>query len=98
PNLLVFRINPEEGIYFKINAKKPGSDSELIPVAMDFCQSCQVGINTPEAYERLLYDVFKGDSTYFTRWDEVSLAWQFIDHIANAWGQSSDDLEFYPAG
>ena len=39
PNLLVIRVNPMEGIYVKINAKKPGSESEIAPVAMDFCQS-----------------------------------------------------------
>lgn len=98
PNLLVFRVNPLEGIYFKINARRPGSESEMVPVALDFCQSCQVGINTPEAYERLLYDAIKGDSTYFTRWDEVSLAWEFVDKIATAWKESSEDLEKYAAG
>src|SRR5690606_19469358 len=86
------------GIFIKINAKKPGSEWALVPVAMDFCQSGQVGINTPEAYERLLHDAIKGDSTYFTRWDEVSLAWRFVDRIAEAWKQSSSDLQLYPAG
>lgn len=46
PNLLVIRVNPMEGIYVKINAKKPGSESEIQPLAMDFCQSCLVGINS----------------------------------------------------
>lgn len=98
PNLLVFRVNPMEGIYFKINARRPGAESDMVPVALDFCQSCQVGINTPEAYERLLFDAIKGDSTYFTRWDEVALAWQFVDRIAEAWRESSDDLQMYAAG
>ena len=98
PNLLVFRVNPLEGIYFKINAKKPGADWALLPVAMDFCQSGQVGINTPEAYERLLFDAIKGDATYFTRWDEVALAWAFTDRIADAWRQSDEDLRTYAAG
>jgi glucose-6-phosphate 1-dehydrogenase len=98
PNLLVFRVNPMEGIYIKINAKKPGSEFTLLPVAMEFCQSCQVGINTPEAYERLLFDVIRGDSTYFSRWDEVALAWEFIDPIAHAWARDGGDLRRYPAG
>ncbi|AHD06836.1 glucose-6-phosphate dehydrogenase [Paenibacillus larvae] len=98
PNLLVFRVNPLEGIYLKMNAKRPGSEGVIVPIAMDFCQSCQVGINTPEAYERLLYDAARGDSTYFTRWDEVAHAWQYVDQIAKAWGESSEDMEFYPAG
>ncbi len=98
PNLLVFRVNPMEGIYLKMNAKQPGSEGVIVPVAMDFCQSCQIGINTPEAYERLLYDATRGDSTYFTRWDEVALAWSYVDRIAAAWSESSEDLKHYPAG
>lgn len=87
-----------EGIYIKINAKKPGSDSEIQPLAMDFCQSCMIGINSPEAYERLLHDAAEGDSTYFTRWDEVATAWSFVDRIAAAWGQNQGELHTYPAG
>src|SRR5690606_33156779 len=98
PNLLVIRVNPMEGIYIKLNAKKPGSDTEIQNVNMEFCQSCQIGINTPEAYERLIHDAARGDSTYFTRWDEVSHAWSFVDRIADAWRESSSDLQFYPAG
>ncbi|XEC95605.1 glucose-6-phosphate dehydrogenase [Paenibacillus tarimensis] len=98
PNLLVIRVNPMEGIYIKINAKRPGSDSEVQPVAMEFCQSCLIGINTPEAYERLIYDATRGDSTYFTRWDEVSHAWAFVDRIAAAWKEETSDLHMYPAG
>lgn len=98
PNLLVFRVNPMEGIYLKMNAKQPGSEGVIVPVAMDFCQSCQIGINTPEAYERLLHDAARGDSTYFTRWDEVALAWSYVDRIAAAWNERTDDLKQYPAG
>ena len=98
PNLLVFRVNPMEGIYLKMNAKQPGSEGEIQPLAMDFCQSCQIGINTPEAYERLLYDATRGDSTYFTRWDEVALAWSYVDRIAAAWGEKQGELHTYPAG
>jgi glucose-6-phosphate 1-dehydrogenase len=98
PNLLVIRVNPMEGIYIKFNAKRPGSDNDLQPVAMEFCQSCQIGINTPEAYERLIFDAARGESTRFTRWDEVSQAWAFVDEIAKAWKETDSDLAFYPAG
>ncbi|CAM4084184.1 glucose-6-phosphate dehydrogenase [Saccharibacillus endophyticus] len=98
PNLLVIRVNPMEGIYFKINAKKPGSESEIAQVAMEFCQSCLVGINSPEAYERLIHDAAKGDSTYFTRWDEVASAWAFVDKIDAAWKENPADVSTYPAG
>ena len=98
PNLLVIRVNPMEGIYIKINAKKPGNDMTIQPVAMEFCQSCQIGINTPEAYERLIFDAARGDSTYFTRWDELAAAWQLIDPIAAAWREHGIEPYLYPAG
>lgn len=98
PNLLVIRVNPLEGIYIKVNAKTPGENNSVQPVAMEFCQSCQVGLNTPEAYERLIHDAVRGDSTYFTRWDEVSQAWAFVDRIAQAWREDKSDLKQYPAG
>ncbi|MHA0858163.1 glucose-6-phosphate dehydrogenase [Paenibacillus sp. CMAA1364] len=98
PNLLVIRVNPMEGIYFKINAKKPGSEADIQSVAMDFCQSCMIGINSPEAYERLLHDAARGESTYFTRWDEVASAWSFVDRIAEAWAVEPDKLSTYAAG
>jgi glucose-6-phosphate 1-dehydrogenase len=98
PNLLVFRVNPMEGVYMRMNAKTPGQDFTVNPVSMDFCQNCVVGLNTPEAYERLLNDAVRGDSTYFTRWDEVAAAWSFIDPIAEAWASSGSDLKSYPAG
>jgi glucose-6-phosphate 1-dehydrogenase len=87
-----------EGIYIQFNAKKPGVDNAIQPVSMEFCQSCQIGLNTPEAYELLIYDAARGESTYFTRWDEVSQAWSFVDRIAEAWRGDSSSLQFYPAG
>ncbi|WP_018130652.1 glucose-6-phosphate dehydrogenase [Effusibacillus pohliae] len=96
PNLLIIRINPTEGMYLLMNAKKPGADSEVIPVAMEFCNNCE--IESPEAYERLLHEAIQGDSTFFTRWDEVSLAWQFADPIRRAWDRDASLLLTYPAG
>ena len=98
PNLLVIRVNPMEGIYIKINAKRPGTDLAIQPVAMAFCQNCQIGLNTPEAYERLLLDAARGDSTYFTRWDELEAAWQIVDPIAAAWRAERIKPVPYPAG
>jgi len=98
PNLLVIRVNPMEGIYIRINAKKPGNDMKIQPVAMEFCQSCQVGINTPEAYERLIFDAARGEGTYFTRWDELAAAWKIIDPIAAAWKDHAIEPALYPAG
>lgn len=88
PNTLIIRVQPKEGIYFQFNAKKPGMDLGITPVKMDFCQNCDFESNSPQAYEKLLLDVMRGDSTLFTRWDEVEYAWKFVDHIAEAWLKS----------
>src|SRR5690606_20305235 len=65
PNLLIIRVQPDAGIFFKFNAKKPGTEQSIVPVSMDFSHSSLEGINSPEAYERLLYDVMRGESTLF---------------------------------
>jgi glucose-6-phosphate 1-dehydrogenase len=97
-NLLVIRISPEEGIYLLMNAKKAGVEGQISPIAMEFCNNCES--ETPEAYERLFYDAIQGDSTFFTRWDEVALAWKFVDPIRHAWDADLEgkSLTFYSAG
>ncbi|MCG8502668.1 MAG: glucose-6-phosphate dehydrogenase [Firmicutes bacterium] len=81
PNLLVIRIQPWEGVFLKFNVKKPRSAEDIVSAKMDFCQNCHMEYKSPEAYERLLWDVMKGDSTLFTRWDEVEYSWRFIDQM-----------------
>ncbi|MGI6284328.1 glucose-6-phosphate dehydrogenase [Neomoorella humiferrea] len=98
PNLLVIRVQPLEGIYVQLNAKRPGNNNYIIPIRLDFCQNCEVGVNSPEAYERLLYDVMRGDPTLFTRWDEVEAAWRFVDPIAAAWAARPPLFPNYAAG
>lgn len=98
PNLLVFRIQPQEGLFMRLNAKRPGTEDFIAPVSMDFCQKCEAEANSPEAYERLLFDVMRGDSTLFTRWDEVALAWEFVDPIARVWAEGAPSFPNYAAG
>ncbi len=95
PNVLVIRLQPDEGIYLQFNAKRPGTPSLIQPVSMDFCQNCHNGFNSPEAYERLLYDVMRGDSTLFTRWDEVEYSWRFVDQIAQWWEEDGGAIPVY---
>ncbi|MBN2368524.1 glucose-6-phosphate dehydrogenase [Candidatus Woesearchaeota archaeon] len=97
-NVLVIRLQPDEGIYFRFNAKKPGNDFKMQEVSMDFCHDCLFGINTPEAYEKLLMDIFKGDTTLFTRWDEVENSWKIIDPISEYWQNSGRAPEKYKKG
>ena len=81
PNQLIIRIQPDEGIIFELNMKVPGVHNVVKQVKMEFCQSSISGINTPKAYEILLYDVIKGDQSVFVRDDEIEQQWRIIDSI-----------------
>jgi len=97
-NVLVIRIQPDEGITLHMNAKRPGNTSDLHPVRMDFHYGTSFDKANPEAYERLLLDAMSGDATLFARRDEVEEAWKFVDAIRDEWMKDSADLTFYPAG
>src|SRR5438876_5426373 len=99
-NVLVIRIQPDEGISLRIHAKVPGASFRIEPVKMDFHYGTSFGKASPEAYERLLLDAMSGDATLFARRDEVEEAWAFIDPIEEAWHAKKDapELFFYPAG
>jgi len=97
-NVLIIRIQPDEGISLRMSAKMPGSSLRIEPVKMDFHYGTSFGKATPEAYERLLLDAMSGDATLFARRDEVEEAWKFVDAIHAAWATRSDDLTFYSAG
>jgi len=99
PNVLVFRIQPDEGISLLFSAKRPGMLFQLHPVQMDFFYNQAFPAALPEAYERLLLDAVRGDSTLFTRNDEVQAAWEFLDPILRSWsGPKPPPLHFYEAG
>jgi glucose-6-phosphate 1-dehydrogenase len=99
-NVLVVRIQPDEGISLRMQAKIPGTSLRIEPVKMDFHYGTSFGKASPEAYERLLLDAMSGDATLFARRDEVEDAWAFIDPIEQAWHAEKDapELYFYPAG
>jgi len=98
PNLLVIRIQPSEGVSFRFNGKKPGTGNEIETVDMEYCQNCNIMNNSPEAYERLFFDLIRGDSTLFTRWDEIEESWKFVDRIAKAWEEKEPIFPNYDAG
>src|SRR5581483_10466872 len=99
-NVLVIRIQPDEGISLRMQAKIPGAALRIEPVKMDFHYGTSFGKASPEAYERLLLDAMSGDATLFARHDEVEEAWAFIDPIEEAWSAKKEApaLFFYPAG
>jgi len=83
PNTLIFRIQPDEGIFLQISAKRPAMQLVVESVDMDFSYSGKWKKELPEAYERLLLDAMRGDSTLFTRSDEVEAEWAVIDSVLN---------------
>ena len=85
PNRLTIRIQPDEGISLKFAAKVPGAARNLCDVDMNFSYTSAFGIESPDAYERLIADCMTGDSTLFIRRDEVEISWRIIDSITNVW-------------
>ncbi len=98
PNQLLLRIQPQEAISLRFSTKRPGMNYQVQPVSMDFAYGDHFDAQLPEAYERLLLDVIRGDSTLFTRSDELEAAWKFLTPVLEAWEGSSSSPEFYPAG
>ncbi len=99
-NVLVIRIQPDEGISLRMQAKVPGTSFRIESVKMDFSYGTSFGKASPEAYERLLLDAMSGDPTLFARRDEVEQAWTFIDTVEQAWAakKNAPKLATYPAG
>ncbi len=85
PNILIYRIQPNEGIVLKILTKVPGHELQLKPQYMQFCyRQDPSGHALPDPYERLLFDAIKGDQTFFTDALEVEAEWKFIDPLVAA--------------
>ncbi|MCL4831668.1 MAG: glucose-6-phosphate dehydrogenase [Caldilineaceae bacterium] len=106
-NVLLIRIQPDEGISLKISAKQPGPAVKLQPVNMAFHYGSSFGSTPPDAYQRLLLDVVLGDGTLFTRRDEVEVAWDRVSRVLDGWQMQEAEaraqgaplrLPSYPAG
>lgn len=97
PNELIIRLQPDEGIDLSIMTKEPGPGGfRLRSSSLDTTQEeDHEEKHMPDAYERLLLDVVRGNQTLFMRGDEVEAAWQWIDPIINAWRASSEMPEPY---
>lgn len=99
PNMLVLRIQPQEGIMLTFGAKQPGPINQISPVEMNFSYETAFGGEPPEAYERLLLDAMNGDATLFTRGDEILASWEFTTGIIDAWQENPvENLPVYEAG
>ncbi len=103
PNVLVYRVQPNDGIVLKILAKTPGHELQLTPAYMQFCYKHVAG-QPGDPYEKLIYDALRGDQTFFNDAPEVEAQWKFIDTLTaektsihlyekGTWGpKAADDL------
>jgi len=98
-NQLVIRIQPDEGVLVKFGMKSPGSGFEVQDVNMDFHYSELINQRIPSAYERLIHDSMKGDTTLFARTEEVLEAWKFLSPVIDSWKNDKEiPIYGYPAG
>ncbi|MBS1857078.1 MAG: glucose-6-phosphate dehydrogenase [Acidobacteria bacterium] len=97
-NLLILRIQPEEGISLRFLSKRPGSGMTLRPVSMDFNYGSSFGERSPSAYETLLLDAIIGDPTLYTRQDMVEASWAVVEPIQNVWRNHKFDFPNYASG
>jgi glucose-6-phosphate 1-dehydrogenase len=99
PNLLRIRLQPDEGVQLSVMAKEPGPGGfDLRPVSLDLSFAETFGIRYPDAYERLLMEVLRGNPALFMRRDEVEAAWHWIDGIIDGWAATQQRVESYVAG
>jgi glucose-6-phosphate 1-dehydrogenase len=99
PNVLVMRIQPDEGVSLTFEVKPPGPDICVSPLSLDFKYEQAFGNTSPEAYETLLEDCIEGDSTLYTRHDWVEEAWALVDPIIKTWDRTKPtNLPNYEAG
>ena len=99
PNELVINVQPEEGISIKFGSKEPGTGERIQPVNMDFKYGNAFKSPAPDAYERLILDAMLGDSTLFTRADEVEAQWTLISPVIDGWQSGMGSfIDQYRAG
>jgi glucose-6-phosphate 1-dehydrogenase len=105
PNVLVLRVQPDDGISLSFEAKVPGAALQLTPeievtsVNMDFAYANAFNTEASPAYETLLLDCMMGDATLFTRTDEVEVGWTITDPLLEYWEQNPpESMPTYAAG
>lgn len=99
PNRLVLRLQPDEGVQLQLMSKDPGPGGmRLKPTPLNLSFADAFKVRWPEAYERLLLDVVRGNATLFMRRDEVEAAWSWAEPVLAAWEQTSEPVRSYTAG
>ena len=100
PNRLVASISPQEGIILQVQGKLPGQEMRLQSIDLDYGEAHDPStVESPSAYEHLLFDVLRGDSTFFARADEVESAWKIVDPVIKSWeAEKPMDFPNYKVG
>jgi len=99
PNKLVLRLQPDEGVRLWLNMKEPGPGGLRVKTApLDLSFAEEFNVRYPDAYERLLMDVVRGNLSLFMRRDEVDAAWTWADALLAAWEENGSEPNLYPAG
>ncbi|MDT7712169.1 MAG: glucose-6-phosphate 1-dehydrogenase, partial [Pseudonocardiales bacterium] len=96
-NALVIRVQPDEGVTIRFGSKVPGTTMEVRDVNMDFRYGAAFTESSPEAYERLLLDMLRGEPSLFPVNAEVELSWAILDPVLEYWATHGRP-EPYPAG
>ena len=101
-NVLVIRLQPNEGMNLRVTIKEPGPGGMRlieVPLDMSFAEALADGDDIPDAYERLIMDVMRGNQNLFMRGDEVEAAWAWTDPIIQAWEDArTKPVEYDPGG
>ncbi|MBL4853536.1 glucose-6-phosphate dehydrogenase [bacterium AH-315-J19] len=98
-NRLVIRLQPDEGVKLYMQIKEPGPGGlriKSLPLNLSYAENFSV--RYPDAYERLLMDIVRGNLALFMRRDEVEAAWTWVDNLLANWEDSDQAMETYAAG
>ncbi len=99
PNRLVLRLQPDEGVRLHMTAKAPGPGGiRPHPAPLDLSFARTFGDRLPDAYERLLMDVLRGNPTLFMRRDEIEAAWRWAEPVLRTWEETNQLPRPYSAG
>ena len=98
-NRLVINVQPDEGVRLYLQIKEPGPGGlriKSLPLNLSYADN--FAVRYPDAYERLLMDVVRGNLSLFMRREEVEAAWKWVDGLLEAWEQADVPMESYQAG
>ncbi|MBF6624979.1 glucose-6-phosphate dehydrogenase [Aerococcaceae bacterium zg-BR9] len=97
-NQLHIEVAPRTGYRFTVNQKKLGYSHETESIPLEYYYTPEQLAETPQDYERLIYECILGDKSHFAHYLEVEHAWKYIDHLFSYWNQEKPEFPNYEAG